>query len=166
MRVPISWLRDYVDIELSVEELAEKLTIAGLEVKEIDYLGIPGGRDSDRLVWEPDKLVMGHILKVEAHPNADRLVLATVDYGGPENEVVVTGAPNLFAYVGQGDIGQLKLYSPFALEGATLYDGHKEGQVKMTLKGRELRGIYNRCMLCSEKELGISDEHEGIMILE
>jgi hypothetical protein len=48
----------------------------------------------------------------------------------------------------------------------TLYDGHKEGQVKMTLKGRPLRGIHNRCMLCSEKELGLSDDHEGIMILE
>ncbi len=165
MRVPISWLRDYVDITLSVEDLAEKLTIAGLEVTEIEYIGIPGGRDPERLVWDREKVVMGQILEVNQHPNADRLVLATVDYGGDEHEVVVTGAPNLFPYIGQGDLSRQNLYSPFALEGATLYDGHQKGLVKMTLKGRQLRGIYNRCMLCSEKELGISDEHEGIMIM-
>ena len=166
MRVPLSWLKDYVDITTSIEELAEKLTIAGLEVTEIDYVGIPGGRELERLVWDRDKLVMGQILEVKPHPDADRLVLAVVDYGGDEEEIVVTGAPNLFPYLGQGDLSRHELYSPFALEGATLYDGHQEGQVKMKLKGRQLRGIYNRCMLCSEKELGISDEHEGIMILQ
>ncbi|MCB9421068.1 MAG: phenylalanine--tRNA ligase subunit beta [Ardenticatenaceae bacterium] len=166
MLVPISWLKEYVDINMSVEELASMLTIAGLEVESIDYLGIPGGNDKNRLVWDREKIVIGHIRKVEQHPDADRLVLATVDYGGDEYEVTVTGAPNLFQYVGQGDISGLKLYSPFAMEGAELYDGHKEGQVKAKLKGRPLRGIYNRCMLCSEKELGISDEHEGIMILD
>lgn len=165
MLVPISWLKEYVDVNMSVEELAAMLTIAGLEVESIDYIGIPGGNDKNRLVWDREKIVIGHILKVEQHPNADRLVLATVDYGGDEHEVTVTGAPNLFQYVGQGDISHLKLYSPFAMEGAELYDGHKEGQVKTKLKGRPLRGIYNRCMLCSEKELGISDEHEGILIL-
>ena len=166
MRVPISWLKDYVDIQLPVEALAEKLTVAGLEVEKIHYLGIPGGRDRERLVWDRQKLVLGHILQVAQHPNADRLVLATVDYGADELETVVTGAPNLFEYVGQGDISHLQLYSPFALEGVVLYDGHKEGQVKMTLKGRKVRGILNRCMLCSEKELGISDEHEGILIIQ
>jgi phenylalanyl-tRNA synthetase beta chain len=165
MLVPISWLKDYVDINMSVEELASLLTIAGLEVEGIDYVGIPGGNDKNRLVWDREKIVIGHILKVEQHPDADRLVLATVDYGGDEDEVTVTGAPNLFQYLGQGDLSDLKLYSPFAMEGAELYDGHKEGQVKAKLKGRPLRGIHNRCMLCSEKELGLSDEHEGIMIL-
>lgn len=166
MLVPISWLKDYVDITMPVEELAEMLTIAGLEVESTDYIGIPGGNDKNRLVWDREKIVIGHILRVEQHPNADRLVLATVDYGGDEHEVTVTGAPNLFPYVGQGDIGHLKLYSPFAMEGAELYDGHKDGQVKAVLKARPLRGIQNRCMLCSEKELGLSDEHEGIMILD
>jgi phenylalanyl-tRNA synthetase beta chain len=146
--------------------LAERLTVAGLEVAGIEYIGIPGGRDQERLVWDRDRLVMGHILAVNHHPDADRLVLATVDYGGDEPEVVVTGAPNLFPHLEQDNLAAKNLYSPFALEGAVLYDGHKEGQVKMTLKGRSLRGIYNRCMLCSEKELGISDEHEGILILE
>jgi len=166
MRVPISWLSDYVDITLSVEALAEKLTIAGVEVTDIDYIGIPGGNDGSRLLWDREKIIVGHIQEVSRHPDADRLVLARVDYGGDENEVVVTGAPNLFPYLDQGDISDRKLYSPFALEGATLYDGHKDGRVKMKLKGRKLRGVYNRCMLCSEKELGISDEHEGIMILQ
>ncbi len=156
MLVPISWLKDYVEITMPVEELAEMLTIAGLEVESIDYIGIPGGKDINRLVWDREKIVIGHIRKVEQHPDADRLVLATVDYGGAENEVTVTGAPNLFQYVGQGDISHLKLYSPFAMEGAELYDGHKEGQVKAKLKGRPLRGIYNRCMLvhdpCSFEE--------------
>lgn len=166
MLVPLSWLKEYVDINQSPAELAEMLTIAGLEVESVTYIGIPGGRDPDRLVWDREKLVVGQILKVEQHPNADRLVLATVEYGGGETEVTVTGAPNLFQYLGQGDLSHLKLYSPFAIEGVTLYDGHKEGQVKMTLKGRPLRGIHNRCMLCSEKELGLSDDHDGIMILE
>jgi len=165
MRVPISWLLDYVDITIPVDELAEKLTIAGLEVNKIERFGLPLGKGEERLVWETDKLVIGQIMKIEAHPNADRLVLAAVDYGGDEVEVTVTGAPNLFPYLGQGDLEHLKLYSPFAKEGATLYDGHKPGQVKMKLKGRALRGVYNRCMLCSEKELGLSDDHEGIIII-
>ncbi len=166
MRVPLSWLKDYVDIDhsLSIEELAEKLTIAGLEVKEIDYIGRPGGRDPERLVWDREKLILGQILEVQPHPNADRLVLATVAYGAGEPEVVVTGAPNLFDFVGRGDLTADGLYTPFALEGAVVYDGHKDGQVKMTLKGRELRGIYNRCMVCSAKELGLGEDHDGIML--
>ena len=164
MRVPISWLKEYVDITLPIEELAEKLTIAGMEVGGIDYIGIPGGLDKDRLVWDRELLVLGQILKVEQHPNADRLVLATVDYGGEEHEVVVTGAPNLFQYLGQGDLTDQQLLTPFALEGAEVYDGHKEGQVKMKLKGKALRGIFNRCMVCSAKELGLGEDHEGIML--
>src|SRR5512136_2364827 len=161
MKVPISWLKDYVDIVFPLPELAERLTLAGLEVGEIEYLGIEGAA----VPWDRDKIVVGQILAVKPHPNADRLVLADVDYGGPEIETVVTGAPNLFPYLGQ-DTRALNLKSPFALEGVTLYDGHQPGQVKMTLKGRAIRGIMNRHMLCSEKELGISDDHEGILILD
>ncbi|MBE7469175.1 MAG: phenylalanine--tRNA ligase subunit beta [Anaerolineae bacterium] len=161
MKVPVSWLKDFVDITLSVEELAERLTLAGLEVGSIRYIGVEGAD----LVWERDKLVLGHILKVEQHPQADRLVLATVDIGAAQPETVVTGAPNLFEFVGQGHISRLGLKSPFVMEGATVYDGHaKEPGVKMKLKGREIRGIMNRHMLCSEKELGLSDEHEGIIL--
>jgi phenylalanyl-tRNA synthetase beta chain len=166
MRVPVSWLKDFVDIDLSIEALAELLTIAGMEVEYIHYIGIPGGYDKERLLWDPTKLVMSQVLSVEQHPNADKLVLATVDYGADEHEVVVTGAPNLKPFLGQGDLTAQGIYSPLALEGAEIYDGHKEGLVKSKLKGRALRGIHNRCMLCSEKELGISDEHEGIMLLD
>lgn len=161
MRVPLSWLKDFVSIEQPLAAVDRLLTNAGLEVKTIEYIGIPGAD----LVWNRDLVVLGHILKVEQHPNADRLVLATVDYGAATPEVVVTGAPNLFAYVGQGDINGRGLYAPLALEGAELYDGHKEGRQKMKLKGRPLRGIHNHCMVCSEKELGISEEHEGIILI-
>ena len=161
MKVPISWLKDFVDITMPVAELAERLTLAGLEVGSIRYVGVDGAD----LVWEREKLVLGHILKVEQHPNADRLVLATVDIGAAEPETVVTGASNLFEFVGQGDISRLNLKSPFVLEGATVYDGHtSEPGAKMVLKGRQIRGIMNRHMLCSEKELGLSDEHEGIIL--
>jgi hypothetical protein len=61
VRVPISWLKDYVDIVRPVEETAELLTVAGLEVKAIEYIGIPGGRDKERLVWDREKLVIGQI---------------------------------------------------------------------------------------------------------
>lgn len=161
MKVPISWLRDYVEVTIPLEELAERLTLAGLEVASIEYIGLEGAD----LVWERDKLVLGHILRVEQHPNADRLVLATVDIGANAPETVVTGAPNLFEFVGQGDISHLGLKSPFVMEGATVYDGHaKEPGAKMKLKGRKIRGIMNRHMLCSEKELGLSEEHEGIIL--
>ncbi|MBN1994527.1 MAG: phenylalanine--tRNA ligase subunit beta [Anaerolineae bacterium] len=163
MKVPISWLKDFVDITLPVAELAKRLTLAGLEVGGIDYIGVEGAD----LVWDHDKLVLGHILKVEQHPNADRLVLATVDIGAAAPETVVTGAPNLFEFVGQGDISHLGLKSPFVMEGATVYDGHaKEPGAKMKLKGREVRGIMNRHMLCSEKELGLSDDHTGIILAQ
>jgi phenylalanyl-tRNA synthetase beta chain len=146
---------------LPLEELAERLTLAGLEVAAIDYIGLKGAD----LEWEREKLVLGHILKVEQHPNADRLVLATVDIGATEPETVVTGAPNLFEYVGQGGVGHLGLKSPFVMEGATVYDGHaKEPGKKMKLKARPVRGIMNRHMLCSEKELGLGDDHTGIII--
>ena len=161
MRVPLSWLREYVDIDLPVPELAELLTNAGLEVEKIEFIGLPGAD----LEWDRERIVLAQILKVEQHPDADRLVLATVEYGAAEPKVAVTGAPNLLPYVGRGDLSAEGLYAPYALEGATLYDGHKDGRVKTKLKGRPLRGIYNDSMLCSEKELGISEEHDGIILV-
>jgi len=161
MKVPVSWLKDYVDITMPVEELADRITLAGLEVSTLHYIGVKGAD----LEWDREKLVLGHILSVEQHPNADKLVLATVDIGQPEPEVVVTGAPNLYSFVGAGDISTLNLKSPFVMEGATVYDGYSDTPGKrMKLKGRKIRGIMNRHMLCSEKELGLSDEHAGIII--
>jgi phenylalanyl-tRNA synthetase beta chain len=161
MKVPISWLKDYVDITIPIEELARRLTLAGMEVEHIDYYGIPG---SD-LVWDRAKIVIAQIVEVRAHPNADRLVLADVDYGGTAPHQVVTGAPNIFHLKGQGRLANGPKVV-FAREGSVLYDGHQAGQVKMTLKPAKLRGVKSDSMVCSEKELGLSDEHEGIIILD
>jgi phenylalanyl-tRNA synthetase beta chain len=112
MRVPLSWLKEYVDISISAEELAERLTLAGLEIVAIEYIGVPQGEapegikvpPSEHLIWERDKIVLGAIREVKQHPNADRLVLAMVDYGKPELEQVVTGAPNLYPYKDKGPL--------------------------------------------------------------
>jgi phenylalanyl-tRNA synthetase beta chain len=153
MKVPISWLKDYVDITVPLDELAERLTLAGLEVAAIDRIGD---------WWDREKIVVGEVQEIRPHPNADRLVLADVDYGGDEIEQCVTGAPNLFPYLGAG---RVSLKVAFAMEGSELYDGHKEGFVKTRLKRTKIRGVPSRAMVCSEKELGISSEHEGIMFL-
>ena len=158
MRVPISWLKDYVDVTLPIPELAERLTLAGLEVGAIDVIGLPGAE----LPWEADKIVVGEIVAVSAHPDADRLVLAVVDYGGSQHETVVTGAPNLFPYKGQTG---LRLKVAFAMEGARLYDGHADEPKIIKLKGTKIRGVPSRCMVCSEKELGLGADHTGIILL-
>jgi phenylalanyl-tRNA synthetase beta chain len=161
MKIPLSWLKEFVDILMPVEDLAQRLTLSGMEVVDIHYLGVEGGE----LPWDADKILVCNILEVLPHPNADRLVLAEVDYGAEKTHTVVTGAPNLFPYRGQGRLSH-PLKSVFAREGAKLYDGHAEGKVITTLKGRLVRGVMSDAMLCSEKELGISDEHEGILLLE
>jgi phenylalanyl-tRNA synthetase beta chain len=140
MKVPLSWLKDYVDVTLPPAELAGKLTLAGFEVSEI---ATTGG-------W--DNVVIGQITAVNPHPNADRLRLATVDFGA-EPETVVCGAPNL-------NVGD-KI--AFARVGARLINPYN-GQVE-ELKPAKIRGVASRGMICSEKELGISDSHEGIMVL-
>ncbi len=169
MKVPLSWLKDYVEMTLPPHELAERLTVAGLEVEGIEWIGVPAtghyAETADHLVWERDHLVVGAIHEVKPHPNADRLVLAMVDYGGEELEQVVTGAPNLFDYAGQGELDP-PLKAPFAMEGSELYNGHIEGWERMTLSEATIRGIPSRSMVCSEKELGLSEEHEGIMLLQ
>ena len=172
MLVPVSWLRDYVDIDIPIELLAERLTVAGLEVAQVRYIGVPQAQvpgvrmpRSDHLVWDREKLLLGRIVEVRSHPQADRLVLAMVDYGASELEQCVTGATNLFRYKDQGEITP-PIWSAFATEGARVWDGQSAKPRQMTLKGRELRGIFNKSMVCSEKELGISDEHEGVIVME
>jgi phenylalanyl-tRNA synthetase beta chain len=100
---------------------------------------------------------------VKAHPNADRLVLAMVDYGGDQLEQCVTGAPNLFEYKDKGTLPQ-PLWTAFAKEGAEVWDGHSDEPKRMILKEKALRGIPNKSMVCSEKELGLSDSHEGVIL--
>ncbi len=141
MKVSLNWLKEYVDITLPLAEISEKLTMAGLEVEAVEVIG-------DR--W--DNIVVGQIATINPHPDADRLTLVTVNLGTGE-ETVVCGAPNLTL----GD----KI--AFARVGAQLIDGDS-GQVA-TLKSAKIRGVVSSGMVCSEKELGISDRHEGIMVL-
>lgn len=177
MKVVLSWLKDYVDIDLSLEELARLLTRIGLEVEEVHSIGLPYPDDSvtgmksdghqefkfNGLAWAPDKIVVAQIDEVMPHPNADRLVLCRLK-DGVDEYVVLTGAPNLFEYKGRGPLPQ-PLKVAYAREGARIYDGHAEGLVLTTLKRAKIRGVESFSMVCSEKELGISEEHEGIMLL-
>ncbi|MDY7078173.1 MAG: phenylalanine--tRNA ligase subunit beta [Chloroflexota bacterium] len=158
MKVPLSWLRDYVDISVPIPELAERLTLAGLEVETIEYIGLPGAK----LPWDPEKIVVGELCAVRPHPDADRLVLAEVEYGGPKTEVVVSGPPSLLPLRGQSD---LHLKVAFATEGAPLWDPYAEEPRIKKLKKTKIRGVPSRAMVCSEKELGLSDEHVDIIYL-
>ena len=179
MRVPLTWLRDYVAITDTPEELASRLTFAGLEVEDIEYVGLaPAGRPiaglpsagrsgppARGLAWDPSTIVLGRIMEVMPHPNADRLTLLRVDDGSGVEQVVLTGAPNLLHLKGGGPLPKpLKIV--YAREGAVLFDGHKPGREVMTLKRAKIRGVESTSMACSEKELGISDDHDGIIILD
>jgi phenylalanyl-tRNA synthetase beta chain len=179
MRVPLTWLRDYVAITDTPEELASRLTFAGLEVEDLEYAGLApahqpiaglpaAGRTgpmANGLAWDPATIVIARILEVMPHPNADRLTLLRVDDGSGEEQIVLTGAPNLFHLKGAGPLPKpLKIV--YAREGAVLFDGHKPGREVMTLKRAKIRGVESTSMACSEKELGISDDHDGIIILD
>jgi phenylalanyl-tRNA synthetase beta chain len=142
IKVPVSWLRDYVDITIPVDELALKLHMSSTEVKGVER------------PWWDDKIRTARVLKLEKHPNADKLLLATVDYGAGTPKTVVTGATNL----AEGAI------VPYADEGATVIDGHTGERV--VLRGKPMRGIKSEGMVLSRKELGLGDEHEGIHILD
>ena len=173
MKIPISWLRDYIDVDgLSVEEIARKLTLAGLEVDEIKYAGLPMPvKDGERhefktsgIGWDRDKIVVAEIRQVNPHPNADRLTLLDL-YDGQQNQTVLTGAPNIFHLKGTGKL-EKPIKVAYAKEGSTIYDGHADGLVLTTLKRAKIRGVESYSMVASEKELGISEEHEGIIILD
>ncbi len=159
MKIPLSWLNDYVDVaDLDIASLRRQLDLAGLEVESIETIGYPGAE----LPWEPSMVMTAAVLAVRPHPNADRLVLVEVDYGGAEHEIAVTGAPSLYARKGETGL-QLKV--AFAWEGAELYDGHAEGWTKSRLKKTQIRGVPSRAMVCSEKELGLSEESGDIIYL-
>jgi phenylalanyl-tRNA synthetase beta chain len=170
MKIPISWLKDFIDIDIPIPELAHQMTMAGLEVEEIRFVGLPIPKERSRDVrlvgmeWDREKLVVAAVSEVMPHPNADRLVLCKL-FDGQQEHIVLTGAPNLFEFKGKGPLSK-PLKVAYAKEGAQIYDGHAEGQVLMTLKRAKIRGVESYSMACSEKELGISDEHEGIIILD
>lgn len=179
MKVLISWLRDYIELDgLSIEEIARRLTLAGLEVEEIKYVGLPmpngsvfGMHASERhefktsgISWDPERIVVAEIREVMPHPNADRLTLLDL-YDGQQSHVVLTGAPNIFHLKGTGKLSK-PIKVAYAREGSTIYDGHADGLVLTTLKRAKIRGVESYSMVASEKELGISDEHTGIIILD
>ena len=137
IKAPLSWLREYCHIPWPVEELTERLTLAGLEIDAVDVIG-----------GEYENMVIGSVVTAERHPNADRLSLCTVDIGSETLEIVC-GAPNVAA-------GQRV---PVALVGARLPGG-------MKIKKARIRGIESKGMICSEAELNLSDEQDGIMILD
>lgn len=135
--MPLSWLKEYVAFEATAEELADKLTFSGIEVEGIETIG--GGLDG---------VVVGEIIEIKPHPGADRLKLCKVN-NGREELSVVCGASN---YV-LGD------KVPFAGIGVRLPDGTE-------IKKAKLRGETSFGMLCSEVELGLSEDHSGLMILD
>ena len=141
MKVSLNWLKEYVNITLPHSDIANKLTMAGLEVKEVDIIG---GQ------WE--NIVVGQITAVNPHPGADRLRLVTVDLAAMQ-ETVVCGAPNC----------RVNDKIAFARVGAEVSTGNADEHVK--LKSVKIRGVVSNGMICSEKELGISDNHEGILVL-
>lgn len=157
MKIVLSWLNEYVDLDgIPIDELAERLTQAGLEVEGIERIGD---------WWDRERLLVGAILGVYPHPAADRLVLADVDFGAAAPHRVVTGAPNLLHLRDTGPLDR-PLKVVFAREGVELFDGHDAGWKKMVLRGREVRGVMSDAMVCSAKEIGLSEDHEGILILD
>ncbi len=138
MRVPLSWLREFVDVDLSPEQLAERLTLLGMEVKSIERWGAD---------W--DQVVTGELLTVEKHPRADRLSLTTVSLGdGSEPLSIVCGATNIAP-------GQR---IPVALPGAVLPGNRK-------IERAEKMGVVSNGMLCSGAELNLTGDGDGILIL-
>lgn len=137
MKVSLSWLSDYVPIEIPVLDLADALTMAGLEVEAI----------SERYAYL-DSVLVAQVTEIEPHPNADRLQVCQVDTGR-RSYSVVCGAPNL----------QSGMLAPLALIGTELPDGS-------ILKESQLRGITSEGMLCSEADLQLGSDHSGIISLD
>ena len=137
MRVPLSWLRDYVDIQLTPEQLAERLTLLGMEVKGVQAWGAD---------WQ--NVVVGELLSVERHPRADRLSLTRVTVGAGEPLEIVCGATNIAA-------GQRV---PVALPGAVLPGDRR-------IERTEKMGVVSNGMLCSGDELALTADADGILIL-
>jgi len=150
MRVPINWLKEFVEIPIAVEELAERLTVAGIEVAAVEAYPPPG------LSWEG--ICVGEVVSVEPHPDADRLVVAHVDWGeGPIPSV--TGAPNV-------RVGDRGLKVPVALPGSRLVNAYGDDPPTMEVRTAKIRGVESRAVICSEKELGLSEDHTGVLILD
>ncbi|CAH2790774.1 MAG: Phenylalanyl-tRNA synthetase beta chain (EC [uncultured Caballeronia sp.] len=143
MQFPESWLRTFVDPKLSTDELSHALTMAGLEVEGLALVAPPTA-----------KIVVGQVLEVAKHPNADKLNVCQVDAGTGETLNIVCGAPN----VAPG------IKVPVALVGAELPPA-EAGGAPFAIKLSKLRGVESQGMLCSARELKLSEDHSGLMIL-
>jgi len=143
VKISLKWLREFVDVDWGVEEFVERLTMAGLEAESVEDLGsaLSG-------------IVVGKVLECEPHPDADRLSVCRVDAGESEPRTIVCGAPNVAA-------GQ-KI--AFAREGARVVSP-RTGEID-TLKAGRIRGVVSAGMVCSALELGLGDDHEGIVVLD
>jgi phenylalanyl-tRNA synthetase beta chain len=138
VKISLSWLKRYVDVEEDAATLARDLTMFGVNVEGIESLAPPFAG-----------VVLGKVLEVKKHPGADRLSLCTVDVGGARPLGIVCGAPNVAA----------GMRVPVAVEGAVLAGGLK-------IKKSKIRGVVSEGMICSESELGLSEDHSGIMSLD
>ena len=143
MKISYKWLKEYVDFDLTPQETADALTSTGLEVDALDEVqAIKGGLKG---------LFVGKVLTCEPHPNSDHLHVTTVDLGKGGPQQIVCGAPNVAA-------GQKVIVADL---GCVLYDGDKE----FTIKKSRLRGIDSFGMICAEDEIGVGNDHSGIIVL-
>lgn len=142
MKISVNWLRQYVETDLTSNEIADKLTLLGLEVEEIEQIG-----------HNFDMMFVGEVLNVRNHPNADKLRICDVTIGNKESQIIC-GAPNVAA-------GQKVAVATI---GATMPEPMPNGDY-LTIKKVKLRGESSEGMICSEAELGLSDDHSGIMVL-
>ena len=143
MNISYKWLREYVDVDLSAEEIAAALTSIGLEVGSVEEVqSIKGGLEG---LWT------GQVLTCEEHPNSDHMHVCTVNVGQGEPFQIVCGAPNVAA-------GQKVIV---AVVGTKLYDGDQE----FVIKRSKLRGVESLGMICAEDEIGVGASHDGIIVL-
>ena len=143
MNISYKWLKEYVDFDLTAQEVCDALTSTGLEVDALEEVqSIKGGLKG---------LYVGKVLTCEAHPNSDHLHVTTVDLGKGEPSQIVCGAPNVAA-------GQKVIVADL---GCVLYDGDKE----FVIKKSKLRGVDSCGMICAEDEIGIGNDHSGIIVL-
>ena len=143
MNISYKWLKEYVDFDLTPQEVCDALTSEGLEVDALEEVqSIKGGLKG---------LYVGKVLTCEMHPNSDHLHVTTVDLGKGEPSQIVCGAPNVAA-------GQKVIVADL---GCVLYDGDKE----FVIKKSKLRGVESNGMICAEDEIGVGTSHEGIIVL-
>ncbi len=148
MKISVNWLSDYVDHGLSVDDLAERLTMCGLEVEDVEKIGSP-----------LEGVVVGHVLETGAHPKADRLTVCRVDLGSGDPVSIVCGAPNVAP-------GQKVCV---ATVGSTISVPSRDNpseRVPVKIKKTKIRGEVSQGMICAEAEVGLSDENTGIMVLD